>query len=77
MGSNNTPSSPSPVKSMLESNRESSKRNPTNLMSKAPHPNSVSSLRVSYEKMELKSRLDYIDTHNEAKASTLTCQRKA
>ena len=31
MGSNNTPASPSPVKSMLESSRESSRRNPTDL----------------------------------------------
>ena len=46
MGSNNMPASPSPVKSMLESSR----RNPTDLMSKAPGPNSASSLRVTYER---------------------------
>ena len=31
MGSNNTPASPSPVKSMLESSRKLSRRNPTDL----------------------------------------------
>ena len=46
MGSNNMPSSSSLVKSMLESSRESSRRNPTDLMSEAPHPNSVSSLCI-------------------------------
>ena len=50
MRSNKTPASPSPVKSMLESSRESSRRNPTDLMSKAPGPNSASSLRVPYER---------------------------